>query len=256
LLNANGVMKNGVGNTRDQVGRHFMEHPHLQFYDPPAQLWLAEEHKHGLYHDERYKPSFGFTNEKLRDSKLLNFSALVSASYESGYKGAGAKAYRPNFKNLSRGSSGNGAFYSLAFRAEQSPNPDSRITLSAEKDAMGLRRTHLHWQLRDVDRQSLLHAIHLLAEELGKASLGRVRLIFDESNPWHKMVGGGHLMGTTRMGDKPEDSVVDRNCKIHELDNLYIAGCSVFATSGVANPTLTLMALSRRLGAHLKQVLS
>ena len=68
-------------------------------------------------------------------------------------------------------------------------------------------------------------------------------------------MGGGHLMGTTRMSEKAEDGVVDRNLKLHGLDNLYVAGSSVFATAGVANPTLTVMALSRRLAAHLQQQL-
>jgi len=255
LLNANGVDKNGVGNTHDQVGRHFMEHPHFQFFGPPALLWLADKRADWLFHNERYKPTFSFTHEKMRAEKLLNFSAQPSNAFEDGYKGAGANLYRPNFKNLS-GKKTEGAFYAMAFRAEQAPNPDSRVTLTTEKDALGLRRVHLNWQLGDADKTSLFRSIHLLAEELGKTSMGRVRLMLDDNAPWQTMVGGGHLMGTTRMSEKPEDGVVDKNCQVHGKDNLFIAGSSVFASSGVANPTLTIMALSRRLAAHLKEVLA
>lgn len=260
LLNANGVDKNGVGNGYDQVGRHFMEHPHFQFFGPPALLWLADKNADWLYHDERYKPTLSLSAEKMRSEKLLNFSAQISNAFEDGYKGSGSNLYRPNFKNLSASSSG-GAFYAMAFRAEQAPNPDSRVTLiekglSADKDALGLQRVHLNWQLTEADQASLFRSIYLLAEELGKSSMGRLRLMLDEKTPWQSMVGGGHLMGTTRMSEKPEEGVVDKNCKVHGKDNLFIAGSSVFATSGVANPTLTLMALSRRLAAHLKDTLA
>lgn len=254
LLNANGAAKDGLGNKHGHVGRHFMEHPHFQFFNPPALLWLSDKHADWLHIDERYKPTLGFNTEKIRQLKLLNFSAQISNAFDDGYKGAGANFYRPNFQNLS-GKNTSGAFYALAFRAEQSSNADSRVTLSTEKDALGLRRIKLNWQLADIDKSALFHNIHLLAEELGKTSLGRMRLMLDERAPWQTMVGGGHLMGTTRMSEAAEDGVVDRNCKLHDKDNLYIAGSSVFATSGVANPTLTIMALSRRLGVHLQEKL-
>jgi len=254
LLNADRVMKRGIGNTHDQLGRHFMEHPHLQFFDAPGMLWLADKHAPWLHHSERYKPTFSLSDDKIREHKLLNFSAQISNAFEDGYKGTGANMYRPNFKAFAPDSEG--AFYTLAFRAEQSPNANSRVTLDKTKDAFGLRRAHLHWELQEADKQSLFRSIQLFAEELGKATLGRVRLMVDEKQPWQKAVGGGHLMGTTRMSEKPQDGVVDSNCKLHDLDNLYVAGSSVFATAGVANPTLTVMALSRRLAAHLKQQLA
>jgi choline dehydrogenase-like flavoprotein len=64
--------------------------------------------------------------------------------------------------------------------------------------------------------------------------------------------GGWHHMGTTRMHDDPKQGVVDANCRVHGLDNLYVAGSAAFTTSGVANPTLTLIALSLRLSDHLR----
>jgi len=66
---------------------------------------------------------------------------------------------------------------------------------------------------------------------------------------------GGHHIGTARMGDNPQSSVVDRDCKLHHVDNLYIASSAVFPTSSQANPTLTITALALRLGDHLIQQL-
>jgi choline dehydrogenase-like flavoprotein len=76
----------------------------------------------------------------------------------------------------------------------------------------------------------------------------------DENNSeWPATLGGGwHHMGTTRMADNPKEGVVDANCKVFGIQNLYMAGSSCFPTSGAANPTLTLLALTFRLSEHLK----
>ena len=66
---------------------------------------------------------------------------------------------------------------------------------------------------------------------------------------------GDHHMGATRMSAQPEDGYVDIHCRVHGVDNLYIAGGSVFPTSGYANPTLTIIALAARLGDHLAEQL-
>ena len=57
------------------------------------------------------------------------------------------------------------------------------------------------------------------------------------------------------MHDDPRQGVVDPNCKVHGVDNLFVAGSSVFPTGGASNPTLTLIALALRLGDHLKSLL-
>lgn len=249
LLNANSVEKNGLGNLHDQVGRHFMEHPHFQFFKPPALAWFADKKAEWLVINDRYKPALSLDDAWIREEKLLNFCAMISPALVEDSNFAGAKIYRPHFSPLA---STTGSFHTLAFRCEQRPNPASRVMLSADKDDLGLQRIKLDWQLADADHASLLRSIALLAEALGKSSLGRIKLMLDESAPWQQMVGGGHLMGTTRMSEKPEEGVVDANSRVHGKENLYIAGSSVFASSGVANPTLTVMALSRRLGAHLQ----
>nr|MBA3324611.1 GMC family oxidoreductase [Paracoccaceae bacterium] len=68
-------------------------------------------------------------------------------------------------------------------------------------------------------------------------------------------VGGKHHMGTTRMADDPKRGVVDRDCRVHGLANLYIGGSSVFPSGGHANPTYTVVQLALRLGDHLGRTL-
>ena len=93
----------------------------------------------------------------------------------------------------------------------------------------------------------------MLARQLGRHGLGRLQvLVEDDEFTWPAELGGGrHHMGTTRMHADPKRGVVDANCRVHDVENLYVAGSSVFPTSGAANPTLTLVALALRLADHL-----
>jgi choline dehydrogenase-like flavoprotein len=93
-----------------------------------------------------------------------------------------------------------------------------------------------------------------LALEFGARGMGRMALNVEDDGRWPEQVSGGsHHMGTTRMSDDARQGVVDRNGKVHGMDNLYVAGSSVFPTSGASNPTLTLLALTLRLADHLKE---
>ncbi len=140
---------------------------------------------------------------------------------------------------------------------EQAPNPSSRVTLANEKDSLGLRRSQLDWRLTDLDRRTFRPLTESLAAEFTRLNIGRVRLadwMLGGKDPlWGSdMSGGRHHMGTTRMAAEPERGVVDADCRVHHLDNLYIAGSSVFPTGGSVNPTLTIVALAVRLADHLK----
>jgi choline dehydrogenase-like flavoprotein len=122
-------------------------------------------------------------------------------------------------------------------------------------------RSHLHWAITSLERQSIRKIYELIGLEAGKAGVARVRLLDylheEEHQGWPSFTGGGwHHMGTTRMSDDPAKGVVDADCKVHGIDNLYIAGSSCFPTAGAANPTLTLVALSLRLAEHLKSRLT
>jgi len=141
---------------------------------------------------------------------------------------------------------------------EQAPNPASRVKLAPEKDALGMPRAQLEWRLSGIDKQSARRTQELLARALGGAGLGRLQILLNEDDhSWPAELGGGrHHMGTTRMHEDPKQGVVDADSRVHGLDNLYLAGSSVFPTAGAANPTLTLVALALRLADHLVERLA
>ena len=135
---------------------------------------------------------------------------------------------------------------------EQSPNPASRVTLNSEVDALGMRRVTLDWQIDPLDCDNLYQTTMELARSVGAAGLGRMVMHLERGNELSDVSTCWHHMGTTRMHDDPRQGVVDRNCAVHGLSNLYIAGSSIFPTGGRVNPTITIVALAIRLADHLK----
>jgi choline dehydrogenase-like flavoprotein len=153
----------------------------------------------------------------------------------------------------------------LFSRCEQAPNPESRVVLTDQVDRLGLRRIGLDWRLTALDKHTIRTASKIFAREIGRLGLGRARLPrwlrnkdadvwFNDDDPkWRRLRGGNHHMGTTRMAQDERSGVVDKDCRVHGVENLYIAGSSVFPTCGFANPTLTIVELALRLADHLKQ---
>jgi choline dehydrogenase-like flavoprotein len=139
--------------------------------------------------------------------------------------------------------------YEIEFHAEQAPNRDSRVTLSSERDALGMPRLKVDWRITDLDIESLQKSYAVLARELQRTGTGV--LSFDPSVLAERArrtgIVGGHHIGLTRMSVEPRDGVVDPDCRVHGIDNLYVNSSAVFPTSGQANPTLTLLALSLRM---------
>jgi choline dehydrogenase-like flavoprotein len=141
-------------------------------------------------------------------------------------------------------------------RFEPVPNPDSRVTLVEQQDDLGMPRAQLAWRLSDHDRRTVRRAMEVLGQEIGRAGIGRLRILFDEGSDWPAdLVGGYHLIGTTRMSDNPKHGVVDRDGRVHGTSNLYVAGSSLFPTAGSGNPTLLIVALALRLADHLSEVM-
>lgn len=142
---------------------------------------------------------------------------------------------------------------------EQEPNPESRVTLDAGTDVLGLRRTRLNWQVGELTKDTIVQTREIFAEELRvngydcaiEASPQRPSNQDPAAPRWV-----WHHMGTTRMSENPREGVVDANCRIHGMSNLYVAGSSVFPTVGNDMPTLTVVALAHRLSDHLKLVLT
>ena len=137
---------------------------------------------------------------------------------------------------------------------EQAPNPDSRISLDDRLDALGQRRVRVDWRLTDLDR-----ATHRVAAKLFGTELARVHSGQFVPDPWVEdpagapaLHGTAHHLGTTRMSANPHDGVVNRHCRVHGIDNLYVAGSSVFPIGSWAYPTFPIIALSLRLADHLR----
>jgi choline dehydrogenase-like flavoprotein len=126
--------------------------------------------------------------------------------------------------------------------------------LNDQKDRFGMRRVDVHWQLNERDRSGYYRLLDVLRREFSSRELGEfiTHDSVDESGWPLAMTGGKHHMGTTRMHVDPKQGVVDPDCRVHGVGNLFIAGSSVFPTSGYANPTLTIVALAIRLADHLK----
>lgn len=146
--------------------------------------------------------------------------------------------------------------FRLNHMSEQAPNPDSRVTLVSERDALGVNRVQLDWQPTALDIRTIIRAQEIIGQELHRAGLGDLYIELKDETPPPDLHGGYHQMGTTRMHTDPKKGVVDENCLVHGVSNLFIAGSSVFPTVGYANPVLTLVALAVRLADHVKRLMA
>jgi len=148
----------------------------------------------------------------------------------------------------------------IGAQAEIAPNPDSRITLSKARDRLGMPRSRLDWRIGDLERRTLSEYIRTVASQFEMLGLGSFDLsqvaFLDDRAAWVRMVhDSAHHMGTTRMHESPQLGVVDPDCRVHGVDNLYIGSSSVFPTGARSNPTLTMLALCLRIADRLKRVL-
>lgn len=145
--------------------------------------------------------------------------------------------------------------YSLDFHAEQEPAAASRITLGSSRDALGMEQVHIEWRYTQADIHTVRQAVNLFAQDISRSGVGVFE--YDPASIELEMsrygAYGGHHLGTARMGTNPRLSVVDPDCRVHGLHNLYLAGGAVFPTSSQANPTLTIVALALRLSAQLER---
>ncbi|MGZ8982609.1 MAG: GMC oxidoreductase [Methylotenera sp.] len=135
---------------------------------------------------------------------------------------------------------------------EQSPNPNNRVTLTDDKDELGCPRIKVHFTWTPEDIVSIERAQKIMAEALIKTGLGRYEPPKLPIESVKTLTGTHHMMGTTRMSDDPHYGVVDRDCRVHGVSNLFIAGSATFPTGGYANPTLTNLALSIRVADRVK----
>lgn len=145
--------------------------------------------------------------------------------------------------------------FEVFYQIEQAPDPNNRVTLGAERDFLGQNMVEVHWKLNPIDIQNAVRVQEIWAEEFDKAGLGKLQFAKKQEDWKFENLAMHHHIGSTRINNDPKQGVVDANCKVHGISNLFIAGSSVFPTAGYSNPTLTIIALSLRLADHIKTLI-
>jgi choline dehydrogenase-like flavoprotein len=151
-----------------------------------------------------------------------------------------------------------GGTYALRYHSEQVANPDSRVRLDGGRNADGTPSLEIDFRYTDRDVDSVLRFHALLDERLRAAGRGRIEYLDPPearvAAVWEQATDGFHHIGTTRMSSVPSDGVVDGDCRVHGVDNLFIASTSVLRTSAEANPTFTAVCLALRLAHQLAEI--
>lgn len=257
----------GVGNQNDLVGRYFMEHPVTHIGMGPLVLWSgvsAELYQSRMDREGSRSQVLHLRDSALRERRMLTIASVVQVSKKSDPVGFGfgladfddalmRSAFDSDHLAQSPSDYAKPRLYHLMNMCEQEPNPESRVTLTEDRDFLGLPRVRLAWNLTGSELETIYEFVELLRRKVSAAGWGRIRNPNEPEALLKVMSKGYHHMGTTRMHDDPEQGVVNSQCRVHGVGNLFIAGSSVFPTSGAANPTFTIVALALRLGDHLKE---
>lgn len=241
------------------LGKYWMEHPQFE----PAVALLFDES--AIEWDAQGEAFFSPSPKAMERLGIMNFGARLIKSPYRGMKGliADLACYAPETSEWI--AFGLGAHLRCAAQIylgwEQAPLESNHITLSqSERDPAGIPRIVLNWKKGELERRTMVEGLRLFGETLAAKDLGRLRfedwVLNGVDYPQDQELAGHHHMGGTRMGTDPGKSIVDANCKVHGMDNLWIGGSSVFTTSGQCNPTTTLTALALRLGDHLAKVIT
>ncbi len=289
LLLSTGVHPAGIGNDHGVVGRYFMEHPRVRLarvrlLERPARAKLYDSgyavhrlpyclHLHLPYATQAREgvgAASAFIEAPVRGEDGPGVTALKGLCADLRWGRRPAHPVR-RLGTIARDGWNVGAlacWYAFGPEAavaarhltaivEPCPNPDSRVTLGDGLDRLGMRRVRLDWRLTELDRRTVRRTTRLMCERLQGVAGIRVEPLAGalDGSCLMRPAWTWHHMGTARMGDDPRRSVVDADCRVHGVGNLYVAGSAVFPTAGNHSPTFTLLALSLRLADHLAAVL-
>lgn len=253
LLASNDVMKAGVGNQHDLVGRFFADHP------IPGQTATL------VIFDGRIAPYY----QNIQTANGTNFraalaprdswrrihglpGALATVEGEVQLDAVGRAAVVETADALGVDAPEMRAF-TLGCGMELAPDPDRRLSLTTQRDALGMPRLKLEMRVSDDDFVRYRNTLRELGRQLLSTRTGMIRLLHNSRSEWLSVMNwGNHHMGTARMHKDPRQGVVDDDMKVHGVNNLYVAGSAVFPTYGASNPTLNLLALVLRLAGHLR----
>lgn len=270
LLMSNTQRPAGLGNENDHVGRYFQDHlwyPSgimVPFEAPVERLYTeevpydgaavrchlilsaAEAERQGV---GRFRTELLGLSETGQQLRRLQSGEIVMADIAD----LALKPITVGNTFACQGDQRNDA-YRFQNYIQQVPNPDSRITLSQARDAYGRPQARLDWRISRLDQDCIVKAHQIIAQEAGRLGFGRVRIEVEEDPDilLDGVLGGAHHMGTTRMSASASEGVCNADCRVHSVDNLYLAGSSVFPTCGYPNPTLTITAMALRLADHLE----
>ena len=282
LLSSNNVEAAGVGNRHDQVGRYFMGHsftnmgqilyssddfcfPKESIGAPRGQLFFKVRDEiqrqenllnagFWLWRDiSEGELAFRYVRQDIQSKRFpdrLGARLLAMTEDLGGVAGTAACNVQGKRKRADE--------WKFFVQAEMPPNRDNRVQLGRQTDALGVRRLTAQRRMSDLGRRTVLKATEIFGAEVTRLGMGRVKLSDDYrktrlfSDEVRSDLELGHDIGTTRMASDARNGVVDSNCRVHGIENLFIGGSSVFPTSGFANPTFTIVALAMRIADRLK----
>lgn len=243
LLSRSEAFPDGLANSSGAVGRYFTDHlfagvgGRVDRETRQHHVGFHTTESSALYDDA--EPVVGIKLEFLNDAGPTPVGvALSDGSWGDELRARIDEAY--------------GGHLAVGALVEQLPDPENRVTLDPERtDDVGDPVPRIEWSVDDRTRAGIERA-----NEVQRAVLEAVGAEVTWTVDAETTGPAAHQMGTTRMGTDPAESVVDPDCRTHDLSNLWVAGSSTFPTGGAMNPTLTIAALALRLGDHLDGVLA
>jgi choline dehydrogenase-like flavoprotein len=254
LLWSNELAKGELVHNASTLGRYWMEHPHYTLgfgFIAPSILDDTES-------SQRRRLYLAPSRESIQQQRILNMGLRVDQVREGQreiVESFAEVAPEVGRSALQEFDAGRLKAFRLRGAWEQEPTAANRVSLTEEVDALGIPRVNLHWQKSELDRRTARVSSELFGNYIARNDLGRLRLdpwLTDDLDfPTNDNLGGNHHMGGTRMAGSPEHGIVDRNCQVFGQRNLFVAGSSVFPSGGQANPTMTIVQLSLRLGDYL-----
>ncbi|MFT6779338.1 MAG: choline dehydrogenase-like flavoprotein [Paraglaciecola sp.] len=264
MMNSNQKYAEGLGNKYDQLGRYFMEHPNYDtgevFFSDSANISTLVKPRTQLDGTE-VRIDFQLTPEEQKKHQVLNHSVFFinkprpAEKFDDGLVGSISKYWKKVENKLNINTQPE--TYRIRVRLEHAPVKDNRIELDEEQDALGMFNVKLNMKMGELESKTISTLQMEIAKLLGANNVGRMKTEFNGGTKWQENVGWQyHHFGGTKMHNSPEKGVVDSDCKVHGIDNLFIASSSVFPTCGHANPTLNIVALTLRLSDHLKRASS
>ncbi|MGZ5961561.1 MAG: GMC oxidoreductase [Rhizomicrobium sp.] len=254
MLASRDVAAAGVGNANDLVGRFFADHPIprdtatlVSFAGDIAGYYFNAYNLNGAL----LRPAFAPRDDFKRSNAVLGSLTTVESPIELDELGKSAVVSTALALGVD---ASNAKAFSIGCGLELQPDPERRLTLTGDHDALGMPRLKLSNRVSDSDFARYRLTMKELGRQLLAARSGMIRLNYKTRSEWVSALDwGDHHLGTTRMHADPKQGVVDANSCVHGMSNLYIAGSGVFPTYSASNPTMNLVALTLRLAEHLKR---